>query len=128
MPTSSMDGREGLLLSRPDAVQPDPRDAAAAASDSAEAPAEVEARDRGFVLGTYARTPFHPRSGRGARLVDAAGKEYWDLLAGIAVNALGSRHPRLVRALAEGSRGVWHLSNLYYHPAQGLLAERLVRA
>ncbi|HET9794381.1 MAG TPA: acetylornithine/succinylornithine family transaminase [Thermoanaerobaculia bacterium] len=115
-------------MSRPDAVQPEPPDAAAAASDSAEAPAEVEARDRGFVLGTYARTPFHPRSGRGARLVDAAGKEYWDLLAGIAVNALGSRHPRLVRALAEGSRGVWHLSNLYYHPAQGLLAERLVRA
>jgi predicted acetylornithine/succinylornithine family transaminase len=91
-------------------------------------PAAVEARDREFVLATYARTPFHPRTGRGARLVDADGKEYWDLLGGIAVNALGTRHPALVRALAKGSRGVWHLSNLFYHPAQGLLAERLVRA
>ena len=43
---------------------------------------------------TYAYTKFHPRDGRGARLVDADGKVYWDLLAGIAVNALGYRHPR----------------------------------
>ncbi|HWC65074.1 MAG TPA: aminotransferase class III-fold pyridoxal phosphate-dependent enzyme, partial [Thermoanaerobaculia bacterium] len=88
----------------------------------------MEARDREAVLGTYARTPFHPRSGRGARLFDAEGKAYWDLLGGIAVNALGVRHPRLVRALAEGAKGVWHVSNLFYHPAQALLAERLVRA
>ncbi len=105
---------------RPERAAPDPRPAESAAA--------VEARDREFILGTYARTPFHPRSGRGARLVDAGGKSYWDLLGGIAVNALGTRHPALVRALAEGSRGVWHVSNLFYHPAQGLLAERLVRA
>jgi len=92
------------------------------------AAAEVEARDRETVLGTYARTSFHPVSGRGARLFDSDGKAYWDLLGGIAVNALGIRHPRLVRALAEGARGVWHVSNLFYHPSQGLLAERLVRA
>jgi predicted acetylornithine/succinylornithine family transaminase len=91
-------------------------------------PAGVEARDREFVLGTYARTSFHPRSGRGARLEDADGRTYWDLLGGIAVNALGYRHPRLMRALAEGARGVWHVSNLYYHPAPAALAERLVRA
>jgi predicted acetylornithine/succinylornithine family transaminase len=89
---------------------------------------EVEAREQEFLLPTYARTPFHPRAGRGARLVDANGKIYWDLLAGIAVNALGVRHPRLVRALADESKGLWHVSNLYYHPAQGLLAEKLIRA
>jgi acetylornithine/N-succinyldiaminopimelate aminotransferase len=91
-------------------------------------PAEVETRDRESVLGTYARTSFHPRTGRGARLFDADGRAYWDLLGGIAVNALGSRNPRLVRALASGARGVWHVSNLFFHPAQGLLAERLVRS
>ncbi len=93
-----------------------------------EVAAAVEARDRAFVAPTYARAPFHPRLGRGARLFDADGREYWDLLAGIAVNALGHRHPRLVRALREEAGNVWHVSNLYYHPAPGRLAERLVRA
>ncbi|HKB79370.1 MAG TPA: aspartate aminotransferase family protein [Thermoanaerobaculia bacterium] len=93
-----------------------------------ESPAAVEERERNFVLGTYARTPFHPRYGKGALLVDAEGKPYWDLLGGIAVNALGHQHPRLVRALRDEARSLLHVSNLYYHPAQGILAERLMRA
>ncbi|HTR03640.1 MAG TPA: acetylornithine/succinylornithine family transaminase [Thermoanaerobaculia bacterium] len=93
-----------------------------------EAPAAVEQRERAHVAATYARAPFHPRTGRGARLVDADGRRYWDLLAGIAVNALGYRHPRLVRALRAETGNVWHVSNLYYHPAPGRLAERLTQA
>ena len=54
-----------------------------------ESPAAVEEREKAFILGTYARTPFHPRSGKGARIIDADGREYWDLLGGIAVNVLG---------------------------------------
>ncbi len=88
----------------------------------------VEERERKFLLSTYARTPFHPRAGRGARLIGADGRAYWDLLGGIAVNALGIRHPRLVRTLRDESKNLWHVSNLFYHPAQGLLAEKLVRA
>jgi acetylornithine/N-succinyldiaminopimelate aminotransferase len=88
----------------------------------------VEARERSYILGTYARASFHPRRGRGARLIDVEGREYWDLLAGIAVNALGHAHPALMRALRSESRNLLHVSNLFYHPAQGLLAERLVRA
>jgi len=93
-----------------------------------ESPAAVEEREKAFLLGTYARTPFHPRMGKGARLMDAHGREYWDLLGGIAVNVLGHRHPRLMKTLREESGALLHVSNLYYHPAQGLLAERLVRA
>jgi predicted acetylornithine/succinylornithine family transaminase len=93
-----------------------------------ESPAAVEEREKAFILGTYARTPFHPRNGKGARITDAEGREYWDLLGGIAVNVLGHRHPRLIKALREESNALLHISNLYYHPAQGLLAERLVRA
>jgi len=93
-----------------------------------ESPTAVEEREKAFLLGTYARTPFHPRSGKGARITDAEGRECWDLLGGIAVNALGHRHPRLIKALRDESNALLHLSNLYYHPAQGLLAERLVRA
>jgi acetylornithine/N-succinyldiaminopimelate aminotransferase len=93
-----------------------------------ETPQAVEARDKSFVLGTYNRTPFHPRSGKGAKLVDANGKSYWDLLGGIAVNALGHQHPRLKKIIREESASLLHVSNLYYHPAQGILAEKLVRA
>jgi acetylornithine/N-succinyldiaminopimelate aminotransferase len=93
-----------------------------------ESPAAVEAREKAFILGTYARTSFHPRSGKGARLTDAEGNEYWDLLGGIAVNVLGHKHPRLVKTLRDESSSLLHVSNLFYHPAQGLLAERLVRA
>src|SRR5512140_2915087 len=92
-----------------------------------EAPTLVEKRDADNILGTYKRTPFHPVAGKGAKLVDADGKVYWDLLAGIAVNALGHRHPRLVKALREEANRLLHVSNLFYHPAQGLLAERLTR-
>src|SRR5438105_7368525 len=92
-----------------------------------ESPAAVEERENAFLLGTYARTPFHPRSGKGARITDADGREYWDLLGGIAVNVLGHRHPRLIKALRDESNALLHVSNLYYHPAQGLLGEKLVR-
>jgi predicted acetylornithine/succinylornithine family transaminase len=88
----------------------------------------VEAREAAHGVPAYARTPFHPRRGRGARLFDAEGKAYWDLLGGIAVNALGHGHPRLKRALRTEADKLWHVSNLYYHPAPGRLAERLTRA
>ena len=91
-----------------------------------ESPAAVEARAASCLLGTYAWTRFHPRDGRGAKLVDAEGKVYWDLLAGIAVNALGYRHPRLVKTLKSEATGLLHVSNLFYQPAQAGLAERLV--
>ena len=90
-----------------------------------ETPTGVELREQSFILGTYARTKFHPREGKGARIVDADGKIYWDLLGGIAVNALGHRHPALLAALRQASTGLLHVSNLYYHPAQAILAERL---
>ena len=93
-----------------------------------ESPAGVEAREQVYILGTYARTPFHPRSGKGAKLVDADGKEYWDLLGGIAVNVLGHQHPALVRTLRNEAKSLLHVSNLFYHPAQGILAEQLVSA
>lgn len=93
-----------------------------------ESPAAVEAREKAFLLGTYNRTQFHPRSGKGAKLVDAEGNEYWDLLGGIAVNVLGHNHPRLAKTLKEEATSLLHVSNLFYHPAQGILGERLVRA
>ena len=93
-----------------------------------ESPAAVEARESAFILPTYARAQFHPRDGKGAQLIDAKGHIYWDLLGGIAVNVLGHKHPRLVTALRDAASSLLHVSNLYYHPWQGILGERLVRA
>lgn len=93
-----------------------------------ESPDAVEARETAFLVKTYARAKFHPRDGSGSRLVDADGRVYWDLLGGIAVNVLGHKHPRIVKALREAAASLLHVSNLYYHPAQGVLGEKLVRA
>jgi predicted acetylornithine/succinylornithine family transaminase len=93
-----------------------------------ESPQAVEERENAFLVKTYARTPFHPRDGKGAKLIDADGREYWDLLGGIAVNVLGHKHPKLTRTLKDASASLLHVSNLYYHPAQGILGEKLVRA
>ena len=91
-------------------------------------PAAVERREERFLIGNYSRTPFHPRRGKGARLYDAEGRVYWDLLAGIAVNALGYQHPKIVGTLKKEAENPLHVSNLYFHPAQGLLAEKLLQA
>ena len=63
--------------------------------------------------------------GQGVRLYDAEGREYLDLLSGIGVASLGHAHPGLARAIAEQAGTLIHTSNLFYHPLQGQLAERL---
>ncbi|HEV8700411.1 MAG TPA: acetylornithine transaminase [Candidatus Polarisedimenticolia bacterium] len=77
---------------------------------------------------TYARSGLRAVGGSGCRLYDDAGREYLDMLGGIAVNALGHAHPRIVAALREAAgeeRLLLHCSNLYHHPYQGPLAARL---
>jgi acetylornithine/N-succinyldiaminopimelate aminotransferase len=77
---------------------------------------------------TYARAPFEFERGEGSWLIATDGSRYLDFGAGIAVNALGHAHPKLVAALEAQARRVWHLSNLYEIPEQKRLAERLVDA
>ena len=80
------------------------------------------------VLPTYARADLAFERGEGCYLIAADGQRYLDFGAGIAVNALGHAHPRLVAALAEQAGKLWHTSNLYRIPAGERLAERLVAA
>ena len=80
------------------------------------------------VLPTYARAPVAFEKGEGPWLFDEAGEQYLDFGAGIAVCALGHAHPKLVAALEEQARRLWHTSNLYGIPGQQELAERLVAA
>jgi acetylornithine/N-succinyldiaminopimelate aminotransferase len=86
---------------------------------------EVVGRETRHILQTYRRQPVTFVRGQGVRLWDAEGREYLDLLSGIGVAALGHSHRGLARAIAEQSETLIHTSNLFYHPLQGQLAERL---
>ncbi len=82
--------------------------------------------ERRYLMGTYRRQPLRLVEGRGVLVRDAAGREYLDLVAGIAVNVLGHAHPAVVGALAEQGGRLVHTSNLYYSEPQVALARRLV--
>ena len=86
---------------------------------------DVVAREARHVLQTYRRQPVTFVRGEGVRLWDADGREYIDLLSGIGVAALGHAHKGLARAVADQADTLIHTSNLFFHPLQGQLAERL---
>jgi len=86
---------------------------------------DVQAREAAHVLQTYRRQPVTLVRGQGVRLWDAEGREYLDLLSGIGVASLGHAHPGLARAISDQATTLLHTSNLFFHPLQGQLAERL---
>src|SRR5690349_18962272 len=88
---------------------------------------DVVARESRYVLQTYKRNAVTLVRGSGVRVYDGNGKEYFDLLSGIGVAALGHAHPALARAVAEQAQTLIHTSNLFYHPYQGQVAERLAQ-
>lgn len=82
--------------------------------------------DRTAILPVYAPPPQAFERGEGAYLFTDAGDKYLDFIAGIAVNALGHAHPKLVKALHDQAEKLWHLSNMFRVPAQEELARRYV--
>ena len=74
---------------------------------------------------TYLRWPVEFVSGHGATLVDTNGREYIDMVAGIAVAGVGHAHPEVAKAIAEQSARLIHTSNLYPTGPGADLAERL---
>src|SRR5260370_17915783 len=75
---------------------------------------------------TGRRLPVTFVRGNGCLVYDESGREYLDLVAGIAVNLLGHAHPDLVAALTAQANTLIHTSNLYYTQPQVDLAQRLV--
>lgn len=88
----------------------------------------VQAVEAAHVLQTYKRQPVVFVRGEGVWLIADDGTRYLDLLSGIGVNVLGHGHPALVAAVREQVGELVHTSNLFYHPYQGALAEKLTRA
>lgn len=84
--------------------------------------AELEGK---YLLHTYSRYPVVLARGKGVFLFDTEGKRYLDFVSGLGVNALGHSHPRIVKTIRDQAAKLLHVSNLYYHEYQGLLAEKL---
>jgi predicted acetylornithine/succinylornithine family transaminase len=77
------------------------------------------------LMANYGRGQVQIVRGEGVYLFDDSGNAYIDLVAGIAVCALGHAHPRITRAIADQAATLVHCSNLYYHEPAGTLADRL---
>ena len=78
-----------------------------------------------YLMNTYRRPPLVFVRGQGCYLYDHRGRKYLDFLGGLAVNALGYSHPRLTRVMRREAARAVHVSNLFHHPYQGPLAQKL---
>jgi acetylornithine aminotransferase len=85
----------------------------------------LKAREQASVMSTYGRYPLAVASAGGCRMRDLDGREYVDLLAGIAVCNLGHCHPEVADVVAQKARELVHVSNLFYQREQVELAEAL---
>jgi acetylornithine/N-succinyldiaminopimelate aminotransferase len=93
----------------------------AAASESD----QLRQRFAAAMMGNYGTPPLTLARGNGSRVWDADGVQYLDLIAGIAVSALGHAHPAIVSAVTEQVSKIAHTSNLFVHEPGVKLAEKL---
>ena len=86
---------------------------------------ELQALDKQYVAGTYARFPVEIVRGKGSLVYDTEGKEYIDLGTGIGVTAFGIGDEGWKAAVIGQLDLVQHTSNLYYTEPCARLAELL---
>jgi acetylornithine aminotransferase len=87
---------------------------------------DLKARYAGSVMNTFGPPKLVLARGEGAHVWDESGKQYLDLLGGIAVNSLGHAHPALVEAVHTQLQTLGHVSNFFATEPQVRLAERLL--
>ena len=78
------------------------------------------------MMPNYGTPPVALARGEGCVVWDVDGNSYLDLIGGIAVSALGHGHPAIVAAVSEQVARLAHISNLFLHEGQVVLAERLL--
>lgn len=86
---------------------------------------EIKKTGKKYLFQNYGRQNIAFTHGKGCYLYDTEGNEYLDLVAGIAVNALGYAHPDWVKAVTEQAGRLVHTSNLYHVKEQAELAEKI---
>lgn len=89
---------------------------------------EMIEKGKKYIMGTYSQAPIVIEKGNGIFLTDNTGKQYMDMVSGIAVNSLGYNHPAIVKAIEEQAEALIHISNLYWNIPQIELAEKLCNA
>ena len=99
-----------------------------ASQGSKSKPVQASSGPSPAVMPTYARQDVVFERGEGPWLISTAGERYLDFASGVAVNALGHAHPKLITALTGRAEKLWHCSNLYRIAGQERLAERLCEA
>ena len=99
-----------------------------ASQGSKSKPVQASSGPSPAVMPTYARQDVVFERGEGPWLISTAGERYLDFASGVAVNALGHAHPKLIAALTGQAEKLWHCSNLYRIAGQERLAERLCEA
>ena len=87
---------------------------------------ELAARWSAVMMGNYRTPPVALARGAGATVWDVDGREYTDLLGGIATTILGHAHPAVVHAITAQAQLLGHVSNLAMHEPGVVLAERLL--
>ncbi len=86
---------------------------------------EIKETYNAYVMGTY--TPsIVIEKGKGSRVWDAEGKQYYDLTSGIGVHNIGHCNETVVKAVQDQAATLGHCSNLFMHEGQGKLAKKLV--
>ncbi len=86
----------------------------------------IEERGRTVLMPTYGRQPVALREGRGCRVTDVDGREYLDMIGGLAVSVLGHAHPAVLAAIQKQASRLVHVSNLVHSEPQLDAAEKLV--
>ena len=79
-----------------------------------------------YFINTFTRQPIVLDHGQGVKVVDIDGNEYIDMFAGIAVNALGHNHPKLVSAIQNQAEKLIHISSIYYNEPALVYAKKLI--
>ena len=79
-----------------------------------------------YFINTFTRQPIVLDHGVGVKVTDIDGNEYLDMFAGIAVNALGHNHPKLVGAIQKQAEKLIHISSIYYNEPALIYAKKLI--
>lgn len=89
---------------------------------------EIKRLDKEYYMNTFGeRLPVAFDKGSGMVMTSTEGKDYYDFLGGIAVNALGHSHPKFIAALRKQLEKPLHTSSLYYIENQARLAEKICK-
>ena len=80
-----------------------------------------------YLLKNYNRKKISFKYGRGSYLYSSSKKKYLDFVQGIAVNSLGHSHPKLVKAIKDQSKKLWHVSNAFQIPEGEKLAKKICK-